>query len=69
MLNSSNLVTQWMVEHLCTLLGAVVKIIKEDYVNESFFAKDLKLYGIPELAERDIVECFKVYMSLIPLTG
>lgn len=28
-------------------------------------AKDLQIFADPELGERDVVECFKFYMSLI----
>jgi len=32
-------------------------------------AKNLKIYSIPELGERDIVSCFKYYLTLIPPDG
>ena len=31
--------------------------------------KELKIYSIAELGERDMVQCFKLYLSLIPSTG
>ena len=31
--------------------------------------KDFKIYSSPELGERDIVECFKLYISLILSSG
>ncbi len=32
-------------------------------------AKDLKIYAKPELRERCVVDCFQLYLSLIPPTG
>ena len=50
-------------------IGRNCKTYQGGIKHRQLMPKDLKIYAIPELGERDIVSCFQYYLSLIPSEG
>ena len=50
-------------------IGRTSKTYKGGLNQKKLLPKNLRVYAMPELGDRDFLNCLKYYISLIPSTG